>query len=401
MGDIKSSINFFIVVIKNLKLKVLHVLNSLGFGGTEIWLLEIVKLNQNRLQFDFLLTSGEESTLDQEFKKYGCNLIYLKYSKDSIFSFIFGINKLVKNNGYSVIHNHEDFISGWHWLFLLPNRKQKRISHAHNSLIYVENYSNSLRRKLSYRIGKVLVGVFASFITGTSNDLLNQLGYDKRLYSRKRIEPLYCGVNSELFRFDINQRSQIRNKFKFEEDEKIVVFVGRIDCPRQTDVNHKNPIFALDIAKRITQTNKKIKFLFVGEKGEVGNKEEENIREQGLDNQIVFLGKRTDVNLIMNGADIFLLTSILEPFGLVLIEAQLCGLKIISSNIITKELIECDEQFKLLDLNEPEVWVNTLNAELWNTQMREDFIDHNSEKLRRSKFSIEVSYQRLINYYSM
>lgn len=384
-----------------MKLKILHVLNSLGFGGTEIWLLEIVKLNQSRIQFDFLLTSGEESILDHEFKKFGCNLIYLKYSKDSIFSFIFGINNLVKTNCYSVIHNHEDFISGWHWLFLLPNRKQKRISHAHNSLIYVENYSNSLRRKISYRIGKILVGFFASHITGTSDDLLDQLGYNKRLYLRKRIEPLYCGVNSELFRFDINQRIQFRNNYKFEEDEKIVVFVGRIDCPRQTDLNHKNPMFAIEIAKKVIRTNKKIKFLFVGEKGEVGKNEENKIREQGLENHIFFLGKRKDVNLIMNGADIFLLTSIIEPFGLVLVEAQLSGLKIICSNIITKELIQFEKQFNLLDLNEPEVWINTVISELWNTQMRSEFIDINSENLRNSKFSIEVSYQRLIKYYSM
>lgn len=380
-------------------MKILHVLNSLGFGGTEIWLLEITKHNANRYQFDFLLTSGEESALDAEFKKHGCNLHYIKYSRSTILPFIIGINRLISENHYSVIHNHEDFVSGWHWLFLLPNLPEIRISHAHNSTIYIDNYSIGFRRKISYMVGRWLVGLFATKITGTSNDLMNQLGYNNSFYRRKRIEPLYCGINTAAFTFDNQNRIKVRHEFNIQNNEKVILFVGRIDCPRPNDLNHKNPGFAFEIAKKVAFENKDIKFLFVGEKGVVANREEQKIRELGLENQIVLLGKRSDINSIMMAADIFILTSILEPFGLVLIEAQLSGMKVISSDIITKELIEFDDQFKLLSLDKIEDWILNLNNEKWDSDMRINFIIRNTSKITNSNFSIESSYQRLLKHY--
>src|SRR5687768_3638589 len=100
------------------KLKILHILNGFGYGGTEIWLLEIVKLNNGFHQIDFLLTGGMLRELDSEFVKNGCKIHYLKYSGKRIFSFSRQFRKIIRTERYEIIHDHEDFVAGWHWLFL-------------------------------------------------------------------------------------------------------------------------------------------------------------------------------------------------------------------------------------------------------------------------------------------
>jgi glycosyltransferase involved in cell wall biosynthesis len=210
---------------------------------------------------------------------------------------------------------------------------------------------------------------------------------------------LYCGVNPTIFQYNFNDRLEIRQELGISHHDKVVVFVGRIDCPRQGEINHKNPEFALDIAVQISKFNSNYKFLFVGEKGETGIEMEQNIFNQGLQNQIKFLGKRKDIANIMSASDIFLMTSIKEPFGLVLVEAQFNGLKIISSNVITTEIIESKELFELLPLGNLELWVDTLLSSDWNSKTREDFLDSNKGVISNSKFSINASYNRLLRNY--
>ena len=71
--------------------KVLHIIHGFGPGGVETWLLETVKyLNAHpelKLRFDFLLTGGIPGIFDDEIKKYGSTIYYIRYSYSSILSF--------------------------------------------------------------------------------------------------------------------------------------------------------------------------------------------------------------------------------------------------------------------------------------------------------------------------
>jgi glycosyltransferase involved in cell wall biosynthesis len=381
------------------KLKVLHVLNSLGFGGTEFWLLEIVKNNNGRVKFDFLLTSGNKSELDDQFVSFGCKLHYAEFSYKKIVFFSKSFNRILKEEGYDIIHNHEDFVAGWHWVLTMANWPKTRIAHSHNSLVYIDNYRKNSRRKLFYKLGKILSGLFSTHITGTSNMLLDQLGYNSSFYQRKRIEPLYCGTNQDKFKYDSDSRIAKRKEFGIEEDELLIIFVGRIDCPRPNDINHKNPTFAVDLAAQLIKINNKIKFIFVGEKGELGDKIEQDFSERNCSQNVFFLGKRQDVPELMSASDLFLFTSIVEPFGLVLVEAQYSGLKVISSDIITNEIIEKPGLFTLLNLGEQGRWIEAIQIE-YNCLAR----DKNNNRvfkvgIHNSKFSIEASYNRLLKIY--
>ena len=56
------------------------------------------------------------------------------------------------------------------------------------------------------------------------------------------------------------------------------------------------------------------------------------VEELGLKEKVTFLGVQDDVLPILNEADLFLLTSEKESFGLAILEAMACGLPVVASN---------------------------------------------------------------------
>lgn len=383
------------------KIKVLHIVNGLGFGGAETWLLEIVRRNRGEVQFDFLLTGGVTRELDDEFLSCGCKLHYVPFSVKRIFSFARAFNRIIREEKYTVIHDHEDFTAGWHFLLLLFQLPKVRISHAHNSMLFIDCYAKTTGRTLFYKGGKLLNALLATSITGTSHHLLNELGYDRRPYLRKRIEPLYCGARTESFRFDQSIRQSTREKWGFSENDKVVIFIGRIGLTREEDINHKNPEFAVAVARMLAESDRSFKFLFVGEKGKLGLSFESEMAALGLGQNIFFPGKRKDVNELLIAADLMLFTSTTEPFGLVLAEAQFSALPIVASDIITREVVIFPELFHLLDVGkgEKEEWTAAINNFFHSGFQRNTFATEHRDEITNSGFSIESSYQRLLRIY--
>lgn len=85
------------------------------------------------------------------------------------------------------------------------------------------------------------------------------------------------------------------------------------------------------IFERILQT-KPAKLLLLGD-GPERQKAEQQCRELGICDHIRFLGKQEAVEEIFSIADLFLMPSESESFGLAALEAMACGVPVISSNV--------------------------------------------------------------------
>jgi glycosyltransferase involved in cell wall biosynthesis len=100
-----------------------------------------------------------------------------------------------------------------------------------------------------------------------------------------------------------------------EKNEKIVLFLGRITM-------QKGPEYFLQAAKKVLEVMDDVKFVMAGS-GDMMHRAIEMAAELGIGNKVLFTGflRGQDVQKIYKMADLFVMPSVSEPFGLVPLEA--------------------------------------------------------------------------------
>ncbi|MHC4122694.1 MAG: glycosyltransferase family 4 protein [Planctomycetota bacterium] len=109
-------------------------------------------------------------------------------------------------------------------------------------------------------------------------------------------------------------------------DEKIVLFLGRITM-------QKGPDYFLKAAKRVLEVMDNVRFVMAGS-GDMMYRAIEMAAEMGIGQKVLFTGflRGDDVKKIYRLADIFVMPSVSEPFGLVPLEALDNDVPVIISN---------------------------------------------------------------------
>jgi len=113
--------------------------------------------------------------------------------------------------------------------------------------------------------------------------------------------------------------------YKIKKTDKLVLFLGRITL-------QKGPDYFLEAAKRVLDRNPTIKFMFVGS-GDMEPRMIERAAELGISKNVLFAGflAGDDVNRAYHMADVYVMPSVSEPFGITPLEAMKSGTPVIIS----------------------------------------------------------------------
>ena len=152
--------------------------------------------------------------------------------------------------------------------------------------------------------------------------------FPKELVEHGAVEIIPNGIDASYFRFDGNKRESFRKELGIT-NELILGHIGRF----QTQKNHE---FLINVMRIVLANIPNAKLLLVGE-GELKKHIKELIQEFGMDEYVIFLGERKDLDFFYSAIDVFLLPSLFEGFGIVAIEAQASGAKTILSDRVPKE----------------------------------------------------------------
>jgi glycosyltransferase involved in cell wall biosynthesis len=98
----------------------------------------------------------------------------------------------------------------------------------------------------------------------------------------------------------------------------------------------KGVAYLVSAMAKVAEKNPKSLLVLVGkgdDKGEEEIKLKEQVEKAGLTDKVLFLGWRSDVDEIMGCFDIFVLPSLNEGMGRVLVEAMAAGLPIVASRV--------------------------------------------------------------------
>jgi glycosyltransferase involved in cell wall biosynthesis len=160
------------------------------------------------------------------------------------------------------------------------------------------------------------------------------------------------------------------NKYSFRRATKgyKLAFVGDM-------IHRKNPVFMLQIMKKLVNINKKYQLYIAGQFQDPLIKEywEYQVKELNLEDHIHFEGFQDDVNRWLEDKDYILATTIHESFGFFIAEAMAKGIKpIIHNFLFSKEI--WDERYLFNTIDEA---VQMIESDEYNSEEYRRFIESN------------------------
>lgn len=182
------------------------------------------------------------------------------------------------------------------------------------------------------------------------------------------------------------------------DNKKIILFLGRLD-------QFKNPIYAINIMKKLIQYRKDTILLIIGF-GVLEMEVKNYIKENTLEDYIRYLGPKSDVGNYYNMADIFLAISPEENvWSSTIAEAMMVGCPVVLTDVgNTSKVFTHNFDSILVPIDQPQIVAEELNV-LLNNSEKLDFIAVNAKKTlnkyrRNEKQTVEdylKLYEKVLN----
>jgi glycosyltransferase involved in cell wall biosynthesis len=372
------------------KTHILHVVSGMGRGGTETWLMHVLRhIDRDKFQMDFLVHTTDPCAYDEEIRTLGSQIISCPLHRWSPWRYASNFKQILQKYGpYDIIHSHLHHFSGYILKLARQASVPCRIAHSHNDTSS-QKAKTGLYRILYYNITKRWIFQNATMGLGCSYQAAKDLfGSDWKTDLRWQI--FYCGIDQTPFQQYVDS-SVVRAEFKIPRNAFVIGHVGKFE-------KQKNHQFLLDIAAKCAQREPKMRLLLVGD-GPLRPEVEAKVQKMGLVDHVIFAGNRPDVPRLMGSAmDVFLFPSLHEGLPLVLLEAQAAGLPCVFSDVITEEVKVVKPLMRQLSLSKSaSIWAEAILA------MQQAKSENNQAKaimqIEQSPFNIQAGCKKLEKLY--
>jgi glycosyltransferase involved in cell wall biosynthesis len=140
--------------------------------------------------------------------------------------------------------------------------------------------------------------------------------------SPSKISVVHNSINADEYK---NEDTDDRIFQIKKNGKKIVLFAGRITL-------QKGPEYFLNVAKKVLMYDKNVLFVMAGS-GDMKNKVIQSAAVMGISDKVLFTGflRGSELSNVYKMADIFVMPSVSEPFGIAALESMLHGTPIIVS----------------------------------------------------------------------
>lgn len=190
------------------------------------------------------------------------------------------------------------------------------------------NYGSIIRRVLVFIYAKYYVKKALSrsdVVIALSENFLNMSKFLSDY--RTKIEIIPNGINSEDFDIPCT-KIEARERLGLSPDDAILLFVGSL-------TERKGPQVLLRAMPMILRDTPDTRVVIVGSSTGYLKSLEKLAHELGIESNIEFTGFVDDATKVMyyKSADVFVLPSFSEAFPIVILEASVCGLPLVVSNL--------------------------------------------------------------------
>ncbi|MEH7482014.1 N-acetyl-alpha-D-glucosaminyl L-malate synthase BshA [Neobacillus drentensis] len=196
----------------------------------------------------------------------------------------------------------------------MSHRDIKIVTTLHGTDITVLGYDPSLTDAIKFGIEK------SDVVTAVSKALVDQT-YEL-INPDKQIETVYNFIDDRIYKK--SDARALKSEFEIKDDEKVIIHVSNFRPVKRVQ----------DVVKSFAKIASVMpaKLLLVGDGPEM-TIICKLVREFGLEDQVIFLGKQESLEELYSISDLMLLLSEKESFGLVALEAMACGVPCVGTNV--------------------------------------------------------------------
>jgi glycosyltransferase involved in cell wall biosynthesis len=367
-------------LIKASKIKIAFFTGSFQYGGTERYLLNLLKNIDRQLFHPTVMCFYKSGELLPEIQRLNINIEVFPI-KNSLFN-ITAVKSLInatyfmKQNDIQIVHTLAD----WANFFGVFAAKLAGIK---NIIVSQRNMGHWITRKSYYYVNKILYKYIANGI------LVNAYSIKKHLTNKygilpSKIEVIHNGIS-------FNNRSIEGSIENINNDKIIVGFVGRL-----------HPIkgfsFLIDAAKQVIKKYNNIEFLIVGD-GPEKETIKMNLNNYGIADYFKFVGYKKNIIFYINKMDFIVVPSKSEGFPNVVLEAMACQKPVLATRVgEVPEIVIDGETGIIVEPGDIHAMVIGINKLCGDDKLRKK-MGLNAYNRAQQFFGIERMIQEHIKYY--
>ncbi len=364
------------MIVVSEPIRVLMVNYKMHCAGIESFIMNMYRnIDRSKVQFDFLVHYTERQIYDDEIESLGGRIYRLSIREDNNFIKYFkDLKKFFKEHPeYKIVHGHMESFG----LFYLRAAKKAgvpvRIAHSHNDKV-----DPSLKGAVKNILNKPFK-YYATDYMACSKESAEYLFGDRDCWVIPNAIDVQKFLYNEKIREEVRKDLNIENNF-------VVGHIGRFNI-------QKNHNFLIDVFRKVADKNPRAILLCVGE-GPLQEEIKKKVKELSLEDKVLFLGVRKDAERLYQAMDVFVFPSLYEGLGIVGIEAQASGLKMVCSDGIP-DLAKVTPNVTSLALKDStDKWAEIINF-CDNGYARCDMYEH----LSRSGFDVKNIALELQEFY--
>ena len=296
-------------------MKILYVITGLGGGGAEKVVAgladEMSKLG-HQVKIAYLKGKVIVCPENSEIELIDLGLESVKNSKVAYKNY----KQLLKEFQPDVVHAHMVHANIFARISRIFCPIPKLVCTAHS------NNEGGKGRMLAYRLTHHLSDLTTNVSLSASKNF-EALG----AVPKHGITTVYNGIN--LARFHKYERSdqEMRASLGLSDNDLMFLAVGRLHEAK----DYPNLFNAIEILLKQDNKHKNIHLFVVGD-GDLKPELEKLLIDKKMNNQVHLLGRRNDIPQLMSAANLFVLSSSFEGFGLVVAEAMACNTFVVGTD---------------------------------------------------------------------
>lgn len=339
-----------------------------------------------------IATNREKSQLPECYEEAGCKVYDLKSSRSPLskgnIATVKELQKLAADESYDIVHCHTPVAAACTRLAFRKARKcgTKVIYTAHGFHFYkgapLKNWL------IFYPVEKLCARWTDVLITINKEDF----AFAQKKLNVKKVEYVPgVGINTGRFapaKLSGEEKTELRKSLGVGEADKLLFSVGELN-------ENKNHSLVLRAMAKLPEN---VHYCIAG-RGSCHDRLLELAEELGLKERFHLLGRRNDIQELLNCTDVFCFPSLREGLPVSVMEAMSCGVPVVAKNIRgVKDLITDGRNGLLVKGNEPDDFSGAILKLLGDPDFSDCVRKNNIEDIRG--FSVEKVIKDVGEIYS-